>query len=226
VALSAAAAEALLAARATTQVEEGPAAPEAGVAAVSGPSVLVQARLIDEHSRAVAGGELVWLESERPGARARVAADRSGAAFLAIPLDDLSAEGALAFAVQAPGFAREVRLEAAGARGKPSLDLGEILLRRGGSASGRIVDEGRRPLAQRTVALTLGSEATWHDPFALTDGDGRFVFPGLPAGSYALVVVPAAGEASDSLTGLALSIVIGEETKLGEIVMKASQAPR
>jgi hypothetical protein len=225
--LSAASAEGLLAARTTTLVEEGPPGKEAGTAPVAGPSVLVQARLIDEHFRAVAGGELIWLESVRPGARARVAADRSGAAFLAIPVDDLPAEGALAFVVQAPGFARELVPEAAGARGKTNLDLGEILLRRGGSASGRIVDEGHQPLAGRTVVLTLGSEAAWHDPFALSQRDGRFVFPGLPAGSYSLVVVPAAGEdALEPPERLALSIVIGEETKLGEIVLRASQAPR
>ena len=139
--MSATDAEDLLGARSTSKEEPGAGAAGVERATASGPSLLVQVRLIDGNFRAVAGGELVWLDTARPGARARVATDRAGAAFLAISTGELPREGLLAFAVSASGFSRElVSLEVAQVRGETSLNLGEIVLARGGSASGRIVE--------------------------------------------------------------------------------------
>lgn len=107
--------------------------------------------------------------------------------------------------VRAPGYGTRVyalpRIVGDGDR----LDVGEVVMRPGGGAEGRVVDDAGAPLAAIEVGIrgTNSDCNDWlanapkpkqvtqfHSRSVKTDGEGRFRFTGLAAGSYVVSVRP------------------------------------
>ncbi|MGZ3461432.1 MAG: carboxypeptidase-like regulatory domain-containing protein, partial [Archangium sp.] len=65
-----------------------------------------------------------------------------------------------------------------------------------GSVSGQVLDTGMEPLADASVALSLGSATADHPFTAQTDAQGNFLLTGVPAGSEVLVTVSKQGYAT------------------------------
>src|SRR5262249_57782243 len=93
----------------------------------------------------------------------------------------------------APGFAPAVTLVAASGHGG---DVQRVVveLQRGGGASGTVVDDTGRPVADAAVrAVALGAAPLGGPPAeaARSDGDGRWSLAALPAGRFRLAATAA-----------------------------------
>lgn len=117
----------------------------------------------------------------------------------------------------APGFAPAMTLVAASGHGG---DVQRVVveLQRGGGASGTVVDDTGRPVADAEIrAVTLGA-ARFGGRAAQTatsDGDGRWSFAALPAGSFRF-----AGTAAKHGPGTSENLVLDGHTAKSGIVVK------
>ncbi len=83
-----------------------------------------------------------------------------------------------------PGFVpivRDLDLRPGEAR-----DLGDIVLERGGTIRGRVLDDRGDPVGRGTVAMIVDPETWYGNPAASTAEDGSFVLTGIPEGAVRL----------------------------------------
>ena len=71
----------------------------------------------------------------------------------------------------------------------PQRDVANREVRPSASISGVIVESGTDPTPLRRVVVTLRGPSLGAGRLAVTDADGRFLFPGLPAGNFTLEAV-------------------------------------
>ncbi|MEM7355308.1 MAG: carboxypeptidase-like regulatory domain-containing protein, partial [Acidobacteriota bacterium] len=71
---------------------------------------------------------------------------------------------------------------------EPGTNLLDFVFASAHRLAGRVVDERRSPVADARVELVISSRNDYREPHTLSDGQGRFDFPRLSAGTYRLQV--------------------------------------
>jgi protocatechuate 3,4-dioxygenase beta subunit len=195
-------------------------APDRGAAAAPLKIVLESGRaaaghVVDTAGRPVAGAEVRLLPAaaseDRRSARettVRAVSDASGTFRI-----DRLGRGPFDLRTRAQGFAptlvRRVDLPA----GDGTADLGTLVLERGLTLEGRVVDAGGNPVGGATVQMTPSTGlAVWDLPLdgqtpdweIATDGDGAFSFAGLAAGGTVTLRASRPGFAARTLPGIAV----------------------
>lgn len=188
--------------------------------------------VVDEQGKPVAGVEV--KARIHPGARAMDRWDSRGSART-------SAAGRFRIPGLAGGVAHQMRLTRKGYApattdvppaepGSPGTGGGDlrIVLRKGRTASGRVVDSADKPVAGAWVVLELEpsggmmirmmSDSGDSGRFeAVTDASGRFELPDVPAGTFQLLA-GGSGYAPITVPGLAVPVG-GGATDLGTVVL-------
>ncbi len=204
------------------------------------PRLAARGVVVDEAGQPVAGADLKATPLASLSRR-NLAALLSGgfarsAASGRFQLSRLASGIAYDLRVQRQGFAParlQVPARAAGAAGGPAPDL-RVVLHRGRTAFGLVIDSGRRPVAGAQVQLRATPPADLgarlreaRDPLrfpGVTDAAGRFEVKNLPAGSFDLAV-RARGFAPLTVPALALPEGTGA-SDLGTVLLAPGAAIR
>lgn len=203
-----------------------------------GPTVLLEPALsaggvvVDEGGKPVPGVEIRATPRFESGMRMLAAGNSGGTART-------SAAGRFRLGLLAPGLGHDLRLTRKGfapaeaeipplAHGRPVADL-RIVLRKGRTAHGRVLDQAEQPVAGAEVVLSLSPAEGRMGRFfrslasgapgleATTAADGRFEIRDLPAGTYELTA-RGRGYAPLTVPGLAIPAGAGT-TDLGTVLL-------
>jgi len=180
-------------------------------------------RVVDEEDRPVLDAEVTARSLERPWLRVRSApTDRGGRFEIAVE----TGGGAYVLRAERAGWAPAERIAGAPPAGEVEGGL-RLVLRRGRTAHGRVLDEADEPVAGARVLLSPSPEGMdvrrWMlrgepaGPQTTTDPEGRFAVRDLGGGRYDLAV-EAAGFAPAIVPGIAVPEGAGE-ADLGTVIL-------